>query len=70
MHQHNLSPKAPRKIHVNRADKRVVQNWKYRFNRRVSRLEKEGFTVLMEDEAIFMHDVIVGRKYWSPVCHS
>ena len=70
MHRHNLSPKAPRKIHVNRADKKAVQNWKYRFNRRVSRLEKDGFTVLMEDEAIFIHDVIVGRKYWSPVGHS
>ena len=24
----------------------------------------------MEDEAIFIHDVIVGRKYWSPAGHS
>ena len=24
----------------------------------------------MEDEAIFIHDVIVGRKYWSPVGNS
>ncbi len=69
MHQHNLSPKAPRKIHVNRAGKKAVQNWKYRFNKRVSRLENEGFTTVMEDEVIFIHDVMVGRKYWSPVGH-
>ena len=70
MHQHNLSPKAPRRVHVNRANKKAVQNWKYRFNKRVSRLEKEGFTPVMEDEAIFIHDVIVGHKYWSPVGRS
>ncbi len=70
MHLHGLSPKAPRKIHVNRAGKKAVQNWKYRFNKRVSRLENEGFTTVMEDEAIFIHDVMVGRKYWSPVGHS
>ena len=70
MHRHNPSPKAPKKIHINRIDKKVVQNRKYRFNRRVSRLEKEGFTALMDDTVIFIHDVIVGRKYWSPVGHS
>ena len=26
MHRHSLSPKAPRKIHVNRANKKAVQN--------------------------------------------
>ncbi len=70
MRQHGLSPKVPRKVHINRANKRVVRNWKYCFNKHVSRLEKDGFTVLMKDEAIFIHDVIVGRKYWSRVGHS
>ena len=64
MRQYNLSPKAPQKVHVNRAGKKAVQNWKYRFNKRVSRLQ-EGFTILMQDEALFVHDIIVGRKYWS-----
>ena len=64
MRQYNLSPKAPQKVHVNRAGKKAVQNWKYRFNKRVSRLEQEGFTILMQDEALFVHDIIVGRKYW------
>ena len=69
MRQYNLSPKAPQKVHVNRAGKKAVQNWKYRFNKRVSRLEQEGFTILMQDEALFVHDIIVGRKYWSLVGH-
>ena len=69
MRQYNLPPKAPQKVHVNRAGKKAVQNWKYRFNKRVSRLEQEGFTILMQDEAFFVHDVIVGRKYWSLVGH-
>ena len=46
MRQYNLSPKTPQKIHVNRAGKKAVQNWKYRFNKRVSCLEQEGFTIL------------------------
>ena len=67
MHRHNLSPKAPRKAHVTEADKKVVQNWKYRFNKRVSRLEPEGFIILMKDEAFFVHNMIAGRKYWPPI---
>ena len=30
-------------------------------------MESERFTVLMEDEAFFIHDAAVGCKYWSPV---
>ena len=28
-----------------------------------------GFTVLMGDEASFIHNVIAGSKYWPPVGH-
>ena len=30
-------------------------------------MESEGFTVLMEDEAFFIHDAAASHKYWSPV---
>ena len=66
MHRHNLSPKAPRKIHVNRANKKAVQGWQYRLDKRISRLERDGFIMVMQDEAFFIHDVITGRKYWVP----
>ena len=29
-------------------------------------LEGAGLTVLMQDEAFFLHGVITGRKYWAP----
>ena len=55
--EHNLSPKTPRTIHVNGADKKAVQNWNFCFNKRVSRLEKDRFTTVVDDEAIFIHDM-------------
>ena len=66
MRRHGLTPKIPQKIHTNRADKEAVRDWQYRFDKRVSRLEGDGFTIVDEDEAFFVHDVISGSKYWSP----
>ena len=66
MRGHGLSPKRPQRIHINRAGKKSVQNWQYRLRQRIPRLERDGFVVMMEDEAFFIHDVITGRKYWSP----
>ncbi len=66
MHQYNLSPKVAQKIHINRAGKKAVWNWRYYLKRRISCLEKEGFAVIMQDEAFFIHDTVSGRKYWSP----
>ena len=34
--------------------------------RRILCLEKEGFAVIMQDEAFFIHDTVSGRKHWSP----
>ena len=66
MRGYGLTPKIPQKVHINRANKRAVQNWQYRFGKRVSRLEEEGFTIMDVDEAFFVHDTVSGRKYWSP----
>ena len=66
MHRYSLAPKIPQKVHINRTYKEAVRGWQYRFDRRVSRLEEDGFTIVDEDEAFFMHDTISGRKYWSP----
>ena len=51
--------------HTNRAGRKAVRNWQYRLNRFVPCLEGAGLTVLMQDEAFFMHDVITGRMYWA-----
>ena len=66
MRRHGLTPKIPQKIHINRADKEAVRGWQYHFDKRVSRLDGGGFAIVDEDEAFFIHDVISGRKYWSP----
>ena len=66
MRGYDPTPKIPQKVHINRANKGAVQNWQYRFGKRVSRLEEEGFTVVDVDESFFVHDTASGRKYWSP----
>ena len=66
MRPYNLSPKVAQKIHINRANRKAVWNWRYYLKRRISCLEKEGFAVIMQDEAFFIHDTVSGRKYWSP----
>ena len=60
-----LSHKKPQRDHITRAGRKAVRNWQYRFNRPIPCLERAGFTVLMQDEAFFMHDVITGSKYWA-----
>ena len=54
------------KIHINRANRKAVWNWRYYLKRRISCLEKDEFAVIMQDEAFFVHDTVSGRKYWSP----
>ena len=66
MRQHGLTSKIPQRIHINRASKEAVRGWQYRFDKRVLRLEGDGFAIVDEDEAFFIHDVISGRKCWFP----
>ena len=66
MRMYDLSPKESQRVHINRAGKKAVQNWQYRFKKQIPRLEKDGFIPAMGDEAFFIHDTVSGRKYWSP----
>ena len=66
MCMYDLSPKESQRVHINRAGKKAVQNWQYRFKKQIPRLEKDGFIPVMGDEAFFIHDTVSGRKYWSP----
>ena len=65
-YMYDLSPKESQRVHINRAGKKAVQNWQYRFKKQIPRLEKDGFIPVMGDEAFFIHDTVSGRKYWSP----
>ena len=66
MRRRGLIPKVPQRVHISRAGKEAVRGWQYRFDKRVSCLEGNGFTIVDENEAFFIHDVISGRKYWFP----
>ena len=61
----NMSAKTSRRVHVNRAEMHDIQRWQRNAKRRISRLIKDGFTVLIQDESIFTHDPVTGVKYWS-----
>ena len=47
MCMYDLSPKESQRVHINRAGKKAVQNWQYRFKKQVPRLEKDGFIPVM-----------------------
>ncbi len=44
MRMYDLSPKESQRVHINRAGKKAVQNWQYRFKKQVPRLEKDGLS--------------------------
>ncbi|MDD9813641.1 MAG: helix-turn-helix domain-containing protein [Thaumarchaeota archaeon] len=67
MRASGLSPKVARLVHADRASRREVRAWRRRTMRIVRRLGRRGFTVVVQDEAIFVHDAVAGVKYWSPV---
>jgi len=62
-----LSPKVARLVRADRAGRRAAAAWQGRLKRRLARLRRRGFTVLVQDEAIFVHDAVAGARYWSPV---
>ncbi|RNJ79186.1 MAG: IS630 family transposase [Nitrosopumilus sp. B06] len=65
MHRYNMTPKHHTVIHVNRASKEEVSSWQSSLKKRISRLENRGCTVFVQDESIFVHDVIQSRVKWS-----
>ncbi len=67
MNKRNMSPKTPELVHRNKADAYTVRRWQYSAKRQISRLKKEGFVTVIQDESIFVNDPVVGRKYWSAV---
>jgi len=62
-----LSCKRPSLVHANRASRRAVRRWQKRMRRRIGRLRAMGYTILVQDESIFVHDAGRGAKYWPPV---
>ena len=66
MHEYGLSQMAATRVHVNAAGSSTVRGWSYRARQDVLRLKKEGYAIVTEDEAFFVHETATGRKYWGP----
>lgn len=66
MNKIELTPKTVQRVHAGRAGMEKIRKWQRNAKRRISRLQKRGFTVTVFDEAIFVNDPASGAKYWSP----
>ena len=67
MRKYGLSSKRATPIHINAAGKEFVEKWQRNLNRRISCLEAQGFTFVVEDESFFIRDRTEGCRYWTPV---
>ncbi len=67
MHQYGMSAKTAQKYHINHASVSAVKSWQQRIRKRISHLKKNGFIIAMTDEAFFVRDTKIGKKYWSKV---
>lgn len=47
MRRYNMTPKRHTIIHVNRASREAVRSWQYRLEKRISRLKRRGYTVVV-----------------------
>ena len=66
MHRMGLTTKTVRRVHVNRAGTGKIREWQRDIKRRILRLERDEFTVVVFDETLFTNDPKRGAKYWSP----
>ena len=67
MRKCGLSSKRTTSIHINAAGKEFVEGWQRNLNRRISCLEAQGFTFVVEDESFFIRDRTEWCRYWTPV---
>ena len=67
MRKYGLSPKRTTSIHINAASKEFVKTWQKNLKRRISRLEMQGFALVVEDESFFIRDRTKEGRYWTPV---
>ena len=59
-----------RRVHVRRAEIDEIKRWQCNANRRVLRLKKKEFVVVVFEGFMFIDGSASGTKYWSPKCRS
>lgn len=62
-----FSRKRPTLVHVNRAGPEEVREWQDSKIPELLGLMSEGYTLLVQDESVFVNDAGKGAKHWSPV---
>ena len=67
MRKYNLSSKRATPIHINAAGKKSVDGWQKNLDGRISCLEVQEFTFVVEDESFSIRDRTEGYRYWTPV---
>ena len=65
MRQNGVSSKVPTLLHVNRKSRRAVLRWQRHLVKRILRLKRRGYIVVVEDEAFFVWDTVKGKKLWT-----
>ncbi|MDI1495114.1 MAG: Transposase [Cenarchaeum symbiont of Oopsacas minuta] len=65
LHKYGMTPKTPQRVHINAANDSMCYNWQNNLKRDLSGTKFEDFTVIEEDESIFVYDSITGKKYWT-----
>ncbi len=67
MRKLDFSPKVATPTFANRANRRIIRAWRRHLRKTISRLKRMGYTVIIQDEAIFINGFHKGRKLWSRV---
>ena len=65
LHKLGMSVKTAQRVHTSKADIKEIRQWQRNANGHISRLEKKGFAIVIQDESLFTYDPVSGRKYWS-----
>ena len=61
-----MSAKTAQRVHTSKADIEEIRRWQRNTKGCISRLEKKGFAIVIQDESFFTYDPATGHKYWSP----
>ena len=67
LHSLDMSAKTLQVVHARKPNIWKIRSWQRRTKETVSRLRRQGYTIAVQDESIFMFDPRRQKKYWSPV---
>ena len=60
-----MSAKTVKRVHIKRPPIEEIYRWQHNAKRQISRLQERGFVIGSYDEAIFIDEPALDKKYWS-----